>query len=88
MKSRCPEFRSTVCLLFLLMSAVAHGSEPVKVFILAGQSNMEGKAKVELLKRQATKPSHSCRVFPRISGRTGEGLGTRPQSSFCPAPAS
>jgi alpha-galactosidase len=30
---------------------------PVKVFILAGQSNMEGKAKVELLEYQAKQPA-------------------------------
>src|SRR5689334_22413658 len=29
---------------------------PVKVFILAGQSNMEGKAKVSLLEYQAQQP--------------------------------
>jgi hypothetical protein len=32
------------------------GAKPVKVFILAGQSNMEGKAKVELLRRQIEAP--------------------------------
>jgi hypothetical protein len=31
-------------------------SQPVKVFILAGQSNMEGKAKLELLEYQADAP--------------------------------
>ncbi len=31
--------------------------KPVKVFILAGQSNMEGKAKVALLKYQTTQPA-------------------------------
>src|SRR5437016_5456684 len=30
---------------------------PVKVFILAGQSNMEGKAKVSLLEFQAQQPA-------------------------------
>ena len=33
--------------------------EPVKVFILAGQSNMEGKAKVSLLDYQAQQPATS-----------------------------
>jgi alpha-galactosidase len=32
------------------------GSKPVKVFILAGQSNMEGKAKVSLLEHQIKAP--------------------------------
>src|SRR5882724_8671009 len=31
--------------------------KPVKVFILAGQSNMEGKAKVSLLEYQAQQPA-------------------------------
>jgi alpha-galactosidase len=34
----------------------ADTSRPVKVFILAGQSNMEGKAKIELLEYQADQP--------------------------------
>ncbi len=34
----------------------AEDNQPVKVFILAGQSNMEGKAKNELLDHQATAP--------------------------------
>lgn len=41
---------------FLTFSGILHASEarkPVKVFILAGQSNMEGKAKVSLLEYQA-----------------------------------
>jgi len=42
-----------------LLSALAVGadtSKKVKVFILAGQSNMEGKAKVELLEYQVDQP--------------------------------
>jgi alpha-galactosidase len=35
----------------------ADNPRPVKVFILAGQSNMEGKAKVSLLEYQATQPA-------------------------------
>ncbi len=34
----------------------SNAAEPVKVFILAGQSNMEGKAKVSLLEYQLTQP--------------------------------
>ncbi len=34
----------------------ARGKDKVKVFILAGQSNMEGKAKNSLLEHQATDP--------------------------------
>ena len=42
-------------LLSLLFVGVVQ-AEPVKVFILAGQSNMEGKAKVSLLEYQAKQP--------------------------------
>jgi hypothetical protein len=47
----------SVCLFVLVTasSALAAGG-PVKVFILAGQSNMEGKAKLSLLEYQATQP--------------------------------
>ena len=47
------------CLTACLASAAALGvdtSKPVKVFILAGQSNMEGKAKMKLLEYQARQP--------------------------------
>lgn len=50
-------------LLFALLSAFPGvvradaRSKPVKVFILAGQSNMEGKAKMTLLDFQATQPA-------------------------------
>lgn len=42
----------TVCLFHLHASA----AKPIKVFILAGQSNMEGKAKVSLLEHQVKQP--------------------------------
>lgn len=48
-----------VCLVIFLSSATGFGadtSKKVKVFILAGQSNMEGKAKVELLEYQINQP--------------------------------
>jgi len=51
-----------VFVLFFVTSAaiasaqVAKGKDTVKVFILAGQSNMEGKAKNKLLEHQATDP--------------------------------
>jgi alpha-galactosidase len=46
-------------LLTLLAGAARAGDpqRPVKVFILAGQSNMEGKAKVSLLEYQARQPA-------------------------------
>lgn len=50
---RLPHVYAT--LLLLAVSSAATG-EPVKVFILAGQSNMEGKAKMSLLDYQATAP--------------------------------
>ncbi|MHC4241965.1 MAG: sialate O-acetylesterase [Planctomycetota bacterium] len=45
----------STCLLSTL-SFGADSSKKVKVFILAGQSNMEGKAKIELLEYQADQP--------------------------------
>ena len=50
--------RTLVSVAFLSLLAVStttlHAEKPVKVFILAGQSNMEGKAKNKLLEHQAT----------------------------------
>jgi hypothetical protein len=49
-----------VLLVFLFCCLDARSAEapkPVKVFILAGQSNMEGKAKVSLLEYQAKQPA-------------------------------
>jgi alpha-galactosidase len=43
--------------LSLPSAVVADPPKPVKVFILAGQSNMEGKAKVALLEHQAQQPA-------------------------------
>jgi len=40
-----------------LLSAAQSAERPMKVFILAGQSNMEGKAKVSLLDYQAERPA-------------------------------
>ena len=48
-----------LCLIILFSHAASFGvdtSKRVKVFILAGQSNMEGKAKVELLEYQISQP--------------------------------
>lgn len=44
---------ATLLLLSLVRSSLA---DPVQVFILAGQSNMEGKARVSLLEQQAAAP--------------------------------
>jgi len=47
-----------IATLSVVCSAIALAAEPpVKVFILAGQSNMEGKAKVALLEHQAKRPA-------------------------------
>ena len=44
-------------LLFVFLSALpTHAAEKVRVFILAGQSNMEGKATMSLLRHQITDP--------------------------------
>lgn len=42
--------------LTLASSVFAAGTGKVRVFILAGQSNMEGKAKLSLLEHQITDP--------------------------------
>jgi alpha-galactosidase len=47
-------------MLSISLSGLVHADDPprpVKVFILAGQSNMEGKAKVSLLEYQAQQPA-------------------------------
>jgi hypothetical protein len=50
--------KTIVAFLLLLLSTLAHaGDAKVKVFILAGQSNMEGKAKVSLLEYQLQQPA-------------------------------
>ena len=45
------------CILACFLFAPAH-ADPVAVFILAGQSNMEGKAKMELLEYQVKQPQN------------------------------
>lgn len=42
--------------LLLGIASITHAAEPVKVFILTGQSNMVGQAKVSLLEYQAEAP--------------------------------
>src|SRR5262245_12797576 len=55
------ELLTTAFLIWSTLSAArspaAEPLKPVKVFILAGQSNMEGKAKVSLLEHQAGQPA-------------------------------
>lgn len=46
-----------LALTLLLATPAADPPKPVKVFVLAGQSNMEGKAKVSLLDYQAEQPA-------------------------------
>ncbi len=46
----------TTCLLALLPAASGSEKGKLKVFVLAGQSNMEGKAKLELLEHQIRAP--------------------------------
>lgn len=59
-----PRFYSFVTLFVILIrsvepAATADDRPPVRVFILAGQSNMEGKASNELLEHQAADPATS-----------------------------
>ncbi len=48
--------RTTLLLLFLTPALACAQERPVQVFILAGQSNMEGKAKVSVMDYQVTQP--------------------------------
>ena len=50
--------RTFACQLVILLAVASAGAadRPVKVFILAGQSNMEGKGKVSLLEHQIEQP--------------------------------
>lgn len=48
--------RCIILLLTLSLTLLAHAEETIKIYILAGQSNMEGKAHNKLLKYQATDP--------------------------------
>ncbi len=57
--------RYLVSLLLLFVLAITAQAKPVKVFILAGQSNMQGKAKVSLLEYQATQPN-APEMFKRL----------------------
>jgi hypothetical protein len=55
-------FLRIVALMALLLPTAAYAAEPakpapLKVFILAGQSNMEGKAKMSLVEYQAAQPA-------------------------------
>lgn len=43
-------------LCIVLMASPLQGQEPIKVFVLAGQSNMEGKGRVSLLEKQIVAP--------------------------------
>jgi alpha-galactosidase len=58
-----------VTIAFLATSSNARAADPkniVKVFILAGQSNMEGKAKVSLLEYQAKEPAAGGAMFKEL----------------------
>ena len=53
--------RCCVGILIVFLATFSAQAKKVKVFILAGQSNMEGKASVDLLKHQITAPETSKR---------------------------
>lgn len=57
--------RFLLTLIVLLSASLLAQAKPVKVFILAGQSNMQGKAKVSLLEYQATQPN-APEMFKRL----------------------
>lgn len=47
---------TSILLVSAITSSAQTAEKPVKVFILAGQSNMEGKAQISLLEHQLTQP--------------------------------
>ena len=48
-------------LLSLSMIAPALAADPIPVYVLAGQSNMEGKARVEVMERQLLEEATAAR---------------------------
>jgi hypothetical protein len=60
----------TVILAVLLLGSCAYaaGDKPIQVFILAGQSNMEGKAKMTVMEHQAFKGDNKERYKKFTSG--------------------
>ncbi len=64
-------FLSLAC---LLASSPASAAETIRVFILAGQSNMEGKAQLPLMEHMATQPSTAAR-YAHL--REGDEWGVR-----------
>ena len=64
-----------ICLLAVLAaSASAAEGKPWKAFVLAGQSNMGGKAKISLLEYQANAPKTTAQ-FAHL--KDGDGWKTR-----------
>ena len=61
-------------ILFAVFPTLSARADSVKVFILAGQSNMEGKAKVSLMEHQASQPKTKA-WFTHL--REGDGWKTR-----------
>ncbi len=67
--------------LFALLPANLHASEPLRVFILAGQSNMQGHAKISTLDYMAEDPSSASLLQelrdPQESPRFASEFGFR-----------
>ena len=61
-------------LIAALLLGVAGGDDAVHVYILAGQSNMEGKAKLELLEYQAGQPATRIVMMDQYQGQKPFGL--------------
>ncbi len=59
---------ASLCTAVALITGSLHAEDTVKVFLMAGQSNMEGKAKNELITHQATDPK-TADLFKHL--RTG-----------------
>jgi hypothetical protein len=75
MKSAEPgKYFVAAALAALLLSASVSAEETVKVFLLAGQSNMEGKADQKLIDHQATDPK-TAELFKHL--RTGDAWTVR-----------
>jgi hypothetical protein len=64
----------------LASSALAEGDKPVKIFILAGQSNMVGSGQSDELPAEYQTPPDNVRVF----SRQGKLVPLKPQGRFGP----
>lgn len=69
---------AALALAFVATPLIAAEAKPIKVFILAGQSNMEGKAKLSLMNDQVEQPAYADLYAPfRREGKWVERADVR-----------